>query len=85
MRDVLHQWNSKPIQEQRWIPLEVMAIGYYLCDARNFEVGYWNGKEFEYMRTKFGSTFPDTEEHWDRGSPHGTSKPIKYLGESYEH
>jgi hypothetical protein len=59
-----------------------MQIGNYLCKARNFEVGYWNGREFEYSRQKFSFTFPDTEEHWDRGVPYGTAKPIKFLGES---
>lgn len=82
MRDILHQWLRLPFEEQTWIPLEEMQIGNYLCSARNFSVGYWNGKEFEYIRQKFSFTFPDTEEHWDRGSPYGTSKPIKYLGES---
>lgn len=82
MRDILHTWLKLPYEEQKWIPLEEMQIGNYLCKARNFEVGHWNGKEFEYVRQKFSFTFPDTEEHWDRGAPYGTAKPIKYLGDS---
>ena len=82
MRDILHQWYKTPPSEQRWIALEDMQIGNYLCDARNFEVGYWNGVTFEYERTKWNCKFDDTEEHWDRGAPYGTAKPIKYLGDS---
>lgn len=81
MRDILHTWLKLPCEEQTWIPLEEMQIGNYLCHARNFDVGYWNGKEFEYERTKWNCKFDDTEEHWDRGSPHGTVKPVKYLGD----
>ena len=51
----------------------------YECDARNFTVGTWNGKEFVYLRTKFGQQFDDTELHWDDGEPHGTVKPLKIV------
>ena len=82
MRDILHEWLKLPPEEQKWVPLEDMQIGNYLCSARNFDVGFWNGKEFEYERTKWNCKFDDTEEHWDRGAPHGTARPIKYLGDS---
>jgi hypothetical protein len=49
--------------------------GKYVCIARNFDIGTWNGREFEYMRTKWHEAFPDTELHWDEGAPHGTAKP----------
>ena len=48
----------------------------YICDARNFTKGRWNGETFEYMRYKFGHTYGDTDDHWDDG---GTVKPIKIL------
>ncbi len=51
----------------------------YLCKARNFTEGLWTGSSFLYMREKFGSTFPDTEKHWDDGAPFGTVKPIKEI------
>lgn len=69
------------IENQRWIPLEFMTVGWYLCDGRNLSIGWWNGKEFEYMRHKFGFVFPDTEYHWDTGAPYGTCKPLRYLGD----
>lgn len=62
----------------KWIPKEELIDGQvYMCDARNFTLGVWNGDVFEYLRYKFGTTFPDTECHWDDGPPHGTVKPYK--------
>lgn len=80
---VVEMWESR--DPQCWIPIEFMTDGYYVCSARNFVVGKWNGTTFEYIRTKFGKSYPDTEEHWDHGSPHGTVRPIRYLGEHYEY
>ena len=51
----------------------------YRCDARNFTIGTWNGKCFDYMRTKFGQTFPDAEFHYDDGAPYGTVKPLEMI------
>ena len=60
-----------------WIPKEDMVIGQsYFCKARNFKIGIWNGESFDYIRTKFGCKFPDTELHWDDGAPFGTVKPF---------
>lgn len=53
----------------------------YYCLARNFRVGTWNGKEFEYERVKFNMKFPDTEKHWDEGAPYGTVKPLALMKE----
>lgn len=64
----------------KYIPKDQLIIGtQYTCNARNFTVGTWNGEAFDYMRTKFGDTFPDTEYHWDDGPPYGTVKPLKKL------
>lgn len=63
-----------------WIPKNKLIVGAkYLCKARNFREGTWNGERFDYMRSKFGMTFPDTELHWDDGPPHGTVKPFKLM------
>jgi len=65
-----------------YIPKEQLLIGReYECDARNFTIGRWNGKEFEYMRQKFGSIFEDTEFHYDDGAPYGTVKPYRLIEE----
>ena len=61
-----------------WLPKERLVIGTdYVCKARNFHVGKWNGKGFEYTRYKFGHTFQDVEYHWDDGPPYGTAKPLQ--------
>jgi hypothetical protein len=63
-----------------WIPKEDMVIfATYECLGRNLGIGVWNGESFDYMRNKFGATFPDKEYHWDDGPPHGTCKPIRRL------
>ncbi len=63
-----------------WIPREELVVGMtYLCKARNFYIGKWNGKGFDYMRRKFGSVFPDVEYHWDDGAPYGTVKPLQEI------
>jgi hypothetical protein len=51
----------------------------YRCLARNFEVGTWNGTGFDYMRYKFGHTFPDVEYHYDDGPPYGTVRPLEIV------
>ena len=73
--------NSKGIlkmKDDNYIPKDKLEVGVeYRCDARNFTIGTWNGEAFDYIRHKFGDTFPDTEFHWDDGPPHGTVKPIE--------
>ena len=44
---------------EEYIPKDKLIKGKrYKCDARNFGIGTWNGKEFDYMRYKFGDRFP---------------------------
>ena len=65
-----------------YIKKEDLVVGrLYVCEARNFTEGMWNGTEFEYERTKFGQTFTDTELHWDDGPPHGTVYPLRVAKE----
>jgi len=53
----------------------------YSVNARNFRLGVYHAEVngFIGIRFKFGSTFLDTEYHWDTGAPHGTTKPFKEL------
>ncbi len=62
--------------DAKWIPITDMVLGgRYVCIARNFDIGTWNGKEFKYRRAgQLG-----TELHWDNGEPHGTVKPFVLL------
>ena len=63
---------------EEYIPTNKLIVGKrYVCDARNFKIGLWNGKKFDYMRTKFGNTYPDTEYHYDDHDLYGTVKPIR--------
>ena len=64
------------------IKIEELEIrGIYEVDARNFEVGIWNGGGFIGIRHKFNSTFLDLEYHWDSDPYFGTCIPIKKIGE----
>jgi len=45
------------------------------------DLAVWNGTAFDYNRTKFNDTFPDTEFHWDDGAPYGTVKPFLLIKE----
>ena len=66
-----------------YIPKHLLIVGErYACDARNFKIGTWNGKSFDYQRLKWGHTFPDIEFHWDDGPPYGTVKPIYIIREA---
>ena len=66
------------MSKAEYIPKDKLIIGQqYYCSARNFRLGTWNGKSFDYTRTKFGHRFPDQELHWDDGPPHGTVKPLR--------
>lgn len=57
--------------------VEEMVIGKsYRCFARNFSVGKWNGKGFDYIRQKFNLTFPDVEYHYDTNDNYGTVRPL---------
>ena len=67
-----------------WIPKEQMKLGMrYRCRARNFTIGTWNGKGFEYVREKFGHRFKDIEYHWDDGAPYGTCKPLEEIRDDF--
>lgn len=60
-----------------YIPKNDLETGAsYVCNARNFDVGIWNGESFDYTRKKFGEYFMDKEYHWDDGAPYGTAKPL---------
>ena len=65
-----------------YIPKDQLEVGAkYRCEARNFEIGTWNGETFDYMRYKFGHEFPDTEYHYDDGAPYGTVLPLEKIKE----
>ena len=76
-KELFISWIKKDIEH---IPKKDMIKGrYYICKARNFKVGYWNGSVFEYKRTKFNTEFDDIEYHHDDCAPFGTARPLKIV------
>lgn len=70
----------KLIMKDEWIPKSEMVKNvHYLCKARNFRVGRWNGKSFTYESEQGNMIYEDTEMHWDDGPPFGTVKPFKQV------
>lgn len=52
----------------------------YTLDARNLDIGIWDGRVFNGVRYKFGKYFMDTEYHWDNeDEKFGTAKPIRKM------
>ena len=53
----------------------------YRLKSRNLALGVWCAKSggFIGLRTKFDSTYPTTEYHWEQGAPHGTAQPQEEL------
>jgi hypothetical protein len=66
-----------------YIKLEDCIIGHlYKVQARNINLAVYNGEGgFIGIRTKFGSSYLDTEMHWDTGAPFGTAHPLEDLGQ----
>jgi hypothetical protein len=78
--DDIRQWYSESFPFDKWLLKEDLIIGSkYLCKARNFHIGTWNGTNFDYECLKCGKVFPATEDHWDKGYPYGTVKPLKII------
>ena len=53
----------------------------YKLLSRNLSFGVFDGEtRFIGIRTKCGSRFLDTEDHWDTGPPFGTARPEEDIG-----
>ena len=62
------------------IPIDELIIGaVYLVDARNFNLGIWDGHAFQGLRYKMGDHYMFPEIHWDADDRYGTAKPIKKI------
>lgn len=60
------------------IPKDELVSGKtYIGDCRNATEAIWNGKEFTYMRTKFGNTYPETINHFQDDDGYDVFVPIK--------
>ena len=69
------------------IPKAALIVGHtYLGDCRNAHKAIWKENErFEYMRTKFGCTYPEEINHFQDDDGYDVFTPIKDItGEDYD-
>lgn len=60
------------------IPKDKLVIGKtYIGDCRNGNEATWDGKNFVYLRTKFGTTFQETINHFEDDNDYDLFIPIK--------
>lgn len=60
------------------IPKDKLIVGEtYIGDCRNASEAVWNGKTFTYMRTKFGTTYPEDINHFQDDDGYDVFVPIK--------
>jgi hypothetical protein len=60
------------------IPKEQLIDGEtYIGNCRNASEAVWNGKRFTYMRTKFGTTYPEDINHFQDDDGYDVFVPIK--------
>ena len=64
------------------IPKDKLIVGKtYIGDCRNAREAVWDGEEFTYMRTKFGSTYPETINHFQDDDGYDLFVPLKIKDE----
>ena len=67
--------------DESYLKVEELVEGKaYEVDGRNFSVAIWCNGKFHGMRSKWGSCYMDTEDHWDNNDEGtGTVKPLRML------
>ena len=64
------------------IPKDKLIVGKtYIGDCRNATEAVWDGEKFTYMRTKFGSTYPETINHFQDDDGYDLFVPLKIKNE----
>lgn len=64
------------------IPKDKLIVGKtYIGDCRNATEAVWDGDKFTYMRTKFGSTYPETINHFQDDDGYDLFVPLKIKDE----
>lgn len=72
----LHPKNSNP----KPIAKNDLIVGKsYTGICRNANIAKWNGKKFEYQRTKFGSTFTETVNHFEDDNGYDVFVPFEII------
>ena len=60
------------------IPKDKLIVGEtYIGDCRNASEAVWNGDRFTYMRTKFGTTYPEDINHFQDDDGYDVFVPIR--------
>ena len=64
------------------IPKDKLIVGKTsIGDCRNAREAVWDGEKFTYMRTKFGSTYPETINHFQDDDGYDLFVPLKIKDE----
>ena len=64
------------------IPKDKLIVGKtYIGDCRNAREAVWDGEKFTYMRTKFGSTYPEKINHFEDDNGFDLFVPLKIKDE----
>lgn len=64
------------------IPKDKLIVGKtYIGDCRNAREAVWDGEKFTYIRTKFGSTYPETINHFQDDDGYDLFVPLKIKDE----
>ena len=64
------------------IPKDKLIVGKtYIGNCRNATEAVWDGEKFTYMRTKFGSTYPETINHFQDDDGYDLFVPLKIKDE----
>lgn len=64
------------------IPKDKLIVGKtYIGDCRNATEAVWDGEKFTYMRTKLGSTYPETINHFQDDDGYDLFVPLKIKNE----
>ena len=64
------------------IPKDKLIVGKtYIGDCRNAREAVWDGEKFTYMRTKLGSTYPETINHFQDDDGYDLFVPLKIKNE----
>jgi len=59
---------------------DLLVDHYYGGKCRNAHIARWDGREFTYMRTKFGDCFPETIQHPETDDGFDLFLPVLDLG-----
>ena len=79
LAEFAHEHNV-PVEKCHPIPKEELINGIeYEGECRNASKAIWDSDAFIYMRTKFGSTYPEIINHYEDDDGYDVFVPIKIV------